>query len=113
MNASPHQFERAALDQGVTVRCGQGYTLRVTAIPSVHRQIVGGGTRHQGRAPSMTRDELEALRDAGSYGKSLLGSMAVAGLPDGVQRAPSAGATEPVTAPSHGTFPAARGGIYL
>lgn len=32
--------ERAALDQGVTVRRGQGYTLRVTAIPSVHRQFL-------------------------------------------------------------------------
>ncbi|MGW0577852.1 recombinase family protein [Streptomyces sp. NPDC002920] len=28
--------ERAALDQGVTVRRGQGYTLRVTAVPAVH-----------------------------------------------------------------------------
>lgn len=28
--------ERAALDHGVTVRRGQGYTLRVSAIPSVH-----------------------------------------------------------------------------
>jgi hypothetical protein len=32
--------ERAALDQGVTVRRGQGYTLRVTAAPSVHRQFL-------------------------------------------------------------------------
>ncbi|WP_331763950.1 resolvase [Streptomyces anthocyanicus] len=32
--------ERAALDQGVTVRCGQGYTLRVTAAPAVHRQLL-------------------------------------------------------------------------
>ncbi|MFJ6617639.1 resolvase [Kitasatospora sp. NPDC091335] len=33
--------ERAALDQGVTVRRGQGYTtLRVTAVPSVHRQFL-------------------------------------------------------------------------
>ena len=32
--------ERAALDQGVTVR-GQGYTLRVTAVPAVHRQLLG------------------------------------------------------------------------
>jgi DNA invertase Pin-like site-specific DNA recombinase len=28
--------ERAALDQGVTVRRGQGYTLRVSAVPAVH-----------------------------------------------------------------------------
>ncbi|MFE4801927.1 resolvase [Streptomyces sp. NPDC056708] len=33
--------ERAALDQGVTVRRGQGYTLRVPAVPSVHRQLLG------------------------------------------------------------------------
>ncbi|MER6357438.1 hypothetical protein ABT186_37945 [Streptomyces sp. NPDC001634] len=32
--------ERAALDQGVPVRHGQGYTLRVGATPSVHRQIL-------------------------------------------------------------------------
>ncbi|WP_221358913.1 resolvase [Streptomyces beigongshangae] len=33
--------ERAALDQGVTVRRGQGYTLHVPAAPSVHRQLLG------------------------------------------------------------------------
>jgi hypothetical protein len=27
--------ERASLDQGTTVRRGQGYTLRVTAVPAV------------------------------------------------------------------------------
>ncbi|MEU5090420.1 hypothetical protein [Streptomyces sp. NPDC021356] len=32
--------ERAALDQGRTVRRGQGYTLRVTAVPAVHRQLL-------------------------------------------------------------------------
>jgi hypothetical protein len=32
--------ERAALDQGVTVRRGQGYSLRVTAVPTVHRQLL-------------------------------------------------------------------------
>ncbi|MEV1048725.1 recombinase family protein [Streptomyces sp. NPDC049916] len=32
--------ERAAFDQGVTVRRGQGYTLRVTAVPAVHRQFL-------------------------------------------------------------------------
>lgn len=29
--------ERAALDHGLTVRRGQGHTLRVSATPSVHR----------------------------------------------------------------------------
>ncbi|MCX5182989.1 resolvase [Streptomyces sp. NBC_00268] len=33
--------ERAALDQDVTVRRGQGYTLRVSATPAVHRQLLG------------------------------------------------------------------------
>lgn len=32
--------ERATLDQGVTVRRGQGYTLRVTAVPAVHRRLL-------------------------------------------------------------------------
>ncbi|MFF2411408.1 resolvase [Streptomyces sp. NPDC058092] len=32
--------ERAALDQGVTVRRGQGYTLRVPAVHSIHRQLL-------------------------------------------------------------------------
>ncbi|WP_253209525.1 resolvase [Streptomyces niphimycinicus] len=32
--------ERAVLDQGVTVRRGQGYALRVTAAPAVHRQLL-------------------------------------------------------------------------
>ncbi|MFF8265353.1 resolvase [Streptomyces virginiae] len=32
--------EQAALNQGATVRRGQGYTLRVTAVPAVHRQLL-------------------------------------------------------------------------
>ncbi|MFF8842220.1 hypothetical protein ACF08N_05710 [Streptomyces sp. NPDC015127] len=32
--------EQAALDHGVTVRRGQGYTLRVSAAPAVHRQLL-------------------------------------------------------------------------
>ncbi|WP_326611928.1 hypothetical protein OG949_23110 [Streptomyces scopuliridis] len=32
--------ESAALDQGVTVRRGQGYTLRVTAVPAIHRRLL-------------------------------------------------------------------------
>ncbi|MFE9538170.1 resolvase [Streptomyces sp. NPDC006691] len=32
--------ERAALDRGVIVRRGQGYTLRVTAVPAVHRRLL-------------------------------------------------------------------------
>ncbi|MEH6374306.1 resolvase [Streptomyces sp. KLMMK] len=32
--------ERATLDQGVTVRRGTGYTLRITAAPAVHRQLL-------------------------------------------------------------------------
>ncbi|MFD3721890.1 hypothetical protein [Streptomyces sp. NPDC058674] len=36
--AEPAAAERAALDLGVTVRRGQGYTLRATAIPAIHRR---------------------------------------------------------------------------
>ncbi|MFE0448594.1 hypothetical protein [Streptomyces fungicidicus] len=32
--------ERAALDQGTTVRRGQGYTLRVSAVSAVHRGLL-------------------------------------------------------------------------
>ncbi|MFG7941634.1 hypothetical protein [Streptomyces cacaoi] len=32
--------ERAALDQELTVRRGQGYTLRVSALPAVHRGLL-------------------------------------------------------------------------
>ncbi|WP_404955455.1 hypothetical protein [Streptomyces sp. 147326] len=32
--------ERATLDQGITVRRGQGYTLRVTAVLAVHLQLL-------------------------------------------------------------------------
>jgi hypothetical protein len=32
--------ERAALNQGVTVRRRQGYTLRVTAVPAVHHRLL-------------------------------------------------------------------------
>lgn len=34
--------ERATLDQGATVRRGQGYTLRVTAVPAIHRRLLDG-----------------------------------------------------------------------
>jgi hypothetical protein len=34
------ELEPAELDQGVTVRRGQGYTLRVIALPAVHRQLL-------------------------------------------------------------------------
>ncbi|MFD3733109.1 recombinase family protein [Streptomyces sp. NPDC058632] len=33
--------ERATLNQGVTVRRGQGYTLRVTAVPALHHRLLG------------------------------------------------------------------------
>lgn len=61
-------------------------------------QIVGGGTRRQGREPSMARDELEALRATGMY-ESLVGSVAVDGLPNGVQYAPSAWRHRPAHRP--------------
>ncbi|MFE7834993.1 hypothetical protein ACFU53_02630 [Streptomyces sp. NPDC057474] len=46
--------ERAALDQGVTVRRGQGYTLRVRTVPSfpcqllAHCQLLDGSRGHVG-----------------------------------------------------------------
>lgn len=71
-------------------------------------RIVGGGTRRQGSRPSMSRDELEALRDADTH-RSLIGSVAVHGLPDGVQYAPSTGAD----GQDGESFKAARGGWYV
>ncbi|MER7398418.1 recombinase family protein [Streptomyces sp. NPDC000151] len=41
--------ERAALDQGTTVRRGQGYTLRLTSVPAVHRHLL---TRCQPKPPA-------------------------------------------------------------
>jgi hypothetical protein len=32
--------ERAALDEGVIVRRGQGCTLRVSAVPAIHRRLL-------------------------------------------------------------------------
>ncbi|MFE7442397.1 hypothetical protein ACFU7X_18320 [Streptomyces chartreusis] len=74
-------------------------------------RIVGGGTREQGRKPSMDQGELEELRDSGRF-KFLAGSVPVLGLPDGVEYAPSAGATDPITTPVDGSFTASRGGWY-
>ncbi len=39
-NTDLEPAERAVLDQGVTVRRGQGYTLRVTAVLAVHRRLL-------------------------------------------------------------------------
>ncbi|MGI5441188.1 hypothetical protein ACQEV4_28550 [Streptomyces shenzhenensis] len=48
--------ERAALDQGVTVRRGQGCTLRVTAVHAVHRQLLARcGHSTAPRAPRRSR----------------------------------------------------------
>ncbi|MFM9452480.1 hypothetical protein [Streptomyces europaeiscabiei] len=74
-------------------------------------RIVGGGTRDQSRKPSLSRQELEVLRDSGKH-SFLAGATTVPGLPAGAGRAPSADATDPVTAPTEGVFTAARGGLY-
>ncbi|MFJ6837353.1 resolvase [Streptomyces sp. NPDC091209] len=42
--------ERAALDQGITVRRGQGYILRVTAVLSIHRRLLDIRQRLDGTA---------------------------------------------------------------
>lgn len=76
-------------------------------------RIVAGGPRGAGREPSPSRDELEMLRDQGTH-KTLVGSVAVLGLPAGTRRAPAfeeAGAT--TTAPAAGAFTTARGGRYI
>ncbi|MFB7918134.1 recombinase family protein [Streptomyces sp. NPDC056061] len=53
--------ERDALDQGLTVRRGQGYTLRIPAAPSVHRQLLD---RCQPRdAPSAIPAQRKARRE--------------------------------------------------
>ncbi|GAA4070186.1 hypothetical protein GCM10022214_27150 [Actinomadura miaoliensis] len=56
--------ERAALDHGQTVRRGQGYTLRITATPAVHRQLLDhcwpldgtAATPHPTQSPSRVRN---------------------------------------------------------
>ncbi|MEU0373396.1 resolvase [Streptomyces sp. NPDC006283] len=40
LTAELDDAERAALDEGQAVRRGTGYTLRVTAVPAVHRQLL-------------------------------------------------------------------------
>ncbi|MFE4255631.1 resolvase [Streptomyces sp. NPDC056910] len=53
--------ERATLDQGVTVRRGQGYTLRVTAVPAIHCRLLDGSPgpsavpAHSARPAASTR----------------------------------------------------------
>ncbi|WP_055552016.1 hypothetical protein [Streptomyces sp. NBRC 110028] len=38
--AEPDDAGRAALDHGQAVRRGQGYTLRISATPAIHRQLL-------------------------------------------------------------------------
>ncbi|XVQ15496.1 recombinase family protein [Spirillospora sp. CA-255316] len=45
--------ERAALDHGVTVRRGQGYTLRVSATPAIHRQLLARCQPLDGSTPGI------------------------------------------------------------
>lgn len=56
--------EQAALDQGVTVRRGQGYTLRVTAAPAVHheRGRVRVAAPLRGLLPAQYLDQRRASR---------------------------------------------------
>ncbi|MFH9864012.1 hypothetical protein [Streptomyces sp. NPDC017202] len=56
--------ERATLDQGVPVRRGQGYTLRVTAVPAIHRRLLGlcqslGGTPGNTAVPAQRKARRE------------------------------------------------------
>lgn len=65
--------ERAALDNGHTVRRGQGYTLRVTATPALHRQLLDfcqplDSTAAQRRARREYQGRVNTLnRNAGAY----------------------------------------------
>ncbi|MFF1840003.1 hypothetical protein ACFVXE_38560 [Streptomyces sp. NPDC058231] len=56
--------EHATLDQGVTVRRGQGYTLRVSATPSVHRQLLPAAS--PSTAPREPRRSPHSARPAAS-----------------------------------------------
>jgi hypothetical protein len=66
--------ERLTLDQGVTVRRGQGYTLRVTAIPSVHRRLLDRCQPLDGTAA------IPAQREARREYENRINALAVAGL---------------------------------
>nr|WP_202517840.1 hypothetical protein [Streptomyces sp. SID685] len=68
--------EYAALDQGVTIRRGQGYPLRVRAAPGVHRRLLtrsqplGGGrvdraVPAQRKAPRQYENRVSALAALG------------------------------------------------
>ncbi|MFE4588399.1 hypothetical protein [Streptomyces laurentii] len=59
--------ERAALDQGVAVRRGQGYTLRVSAVLAVHRQLLARcSTAARASPPSRPSARLAASMRTGS-----------------------------------------------
>jgi transposase-like protein len=68
--------ERAELDHGVTVRRGQGYTLRVSAVPSVHRGLLA-----YCRPPDGTQDfpVVPAQRKARREYEPRVGALAPAG----------------------------------
>lgn len=72
----------------------------------------GGRRAERGESGVAAGAHRQRVGDVGR-GAVLLDPVAVDGVPAGVQHAPSAGATDPVTPPSHGTFTAARGGVYL
>jgi hypothetical protein len=77
--------ERATLDQGVTVRRGQGYTLRVTAVPAIHCRLLDGSPGTSAvPAQRKTRREYEnrvsTLAGDTPYGPSRLQDHPVAGF---------------------------------
>ncbi|MGX1266883.1 hypothetical protein [Streptomyces phaeoluteigriseus] len=71
--------------------------------------IVGGGPCGDG--PSLTSEELEALRDSGKY-KFLKGSVPFYGIPDTVECSPSAETGWVQEIRSEAVFHGARGGMY-
>ncbi|WOP13572.1 hypothetical protein R2B67_35755 [Streptomyces cyaneofuscatus] len=54
--------ERAALDQGVAVR-REGYALRVSAIPAVHRQLLAAASRSTAARTSPRSRQRKARRE--------------------------------------------------
>lgn len=71
--------------------------------------IVGGGPCGDG--PSLTAEELKALRDSGKY-KFLKGSVAFHGIPDTVECSPSAETGWVQESRAKTVFHGARGGLY-
>ncbi|MFE7212463.1 hypothetical protein ACFU93_21210 [Streptomyces sp. NPDC057611] len=68
--------ERAALDEGVTVRRGQGYTLRVSAVLAVHRGLLArcqplDGTQGTSAVPAQRKARREYENRVNALGSGI------------------------------------------